>query len=207
MDPAKKSDPDARTEAQLVCRQVRQALEEATEAAVPPAVIAALHASEALCARLSSESQSPGASAPQHGALDYELQDESYPPFGRQIDVRLYFHWNDYDPADEPRPIWGAVIDDVEVLAVRYFDAEGNVVEERDHLATVARDLLNEDWDAAVDACTEAGERTGMGTSHPLYRSATPQHRVAASVRSPGVPRMAPSARSLRMPRDRRKLG
>src|SRR5687767_2311020 len=48
---------------------------------------------------------------PRHrGSIDYTLEDDACPPYGRQVQVRVYYDWDDYNPADEPFPIWGARI-------------------------------------------------------------------------------------------------
>jgi hypothetical protein len=164
-------------------------LAERTNAA--PELRAELNAREKLCGELLG---SPPTRAPLcQGYLNYTLDDESYQPHGRQLDVRLGFNWNDYDPHDDPGATWGAVIESVEVLAVRYFDYQGNVVNSHDHLQGVARQLWERNEDEIREACTQEGVRLGIGRAHPFYRPAF--NRMSAT-NPAGSPRMAPSART-----------
>ncbi len=133
------------------------------------------------------------------GSILHTFEDEDCPPAGREIDVRIHYTWNDYDPADEPFPIWGAHIEDLEVLAVRYFDPHGKVLELGAYHQELAWSLLAKETEAVTQACTDHGCRTGVGMSHPLY---TPS-RVDLSPGS--ARRMAPSARNREVQRARRK--
>ena len=136
--------------------------------------------------------------------LDYTFDDELFEPFGRQIDARVYYHWNDYNPGDDSDVGWGAVIDDVEVLSVREFDREGNSIPVAIYPRDLGWGILQQQLDEVREACTQEGARLGLGRSHPLYRPRRPapavanQHSIA--------PRMAPSARDRRTS-STRKLG
>ncbi|MGE0756677.1 MAG: hypothetical protein AB7F89_18235 [Pirellulaceae bacterium] len=190
--------PDVNHARQLVLAALRQPEE------LSSGVEAALHASlRILDAGVpSSPVPAPGAYA---GSLDYTVDDENYPPHGRQWTIRVHYSWTDYDRADEPSPTWGATIEDIEVLEVRYYDAEGNEVPAARHQLEVVWELLKPQWERVTQACTEDGCRQGVGRV-PAWFS-----RQASCGGDEEVPRiMTRMARSLptrSAGRERRRFG
>jgi hypothetical protein len=175
----------------------------AEQSSVPAELIEAIRAADALCSELVNSASTPARRF--QGHLDYTFDDESYQPNGRQVDVRVYFNWNDYDPADGPVAEWGAVIESVEVLAVRNFDHLGNAVDSHSHLQDVARELLEQNEEVVREACTQEGVRLGIGRSHPFYRPAYQRPPQVGIHVAPS--RMAPSARTRQPSSSLRKLG
>jgi hypothetical protein len=105
--------------------QVRSALGSTQDEDARSALVASLPILESCSAA------SPLDGSKYHGSIEYTFEDEDYEPFGRAIDVRIYYRWRDYDSADDPHTVWGASIEELEVLAIRYFDKFGNEVERR----------------------------------------------------------------------------
>ena len=178
--------------------KVLQALERAIQNGLDPTTFDALQATSALLNSLIGP-VTAGPEVPYRGWIDYTFDDDECLPYGRQVDVRIFYGWDDYNPADEPFPIWGARIEEVEMRAVRYYDQGGNVIELSLHHRDLAWDLLAREREMVIQACTDDGCRRSVGTAHPLYTPARAQSPVGASVR-----RMAPSER-LRGPQERRK--
>jgi hypothetical protein len=135
------------------------------------------------------------------GAIEYTLEDDECPPSGRQIDVRVYYGWEDYNPADEPYAVWGARIEGVEVLAIRYLDEAGDAVDLAMHHQQLALDLLEQQREQVTEACTDDGVRRGVGEAHPLHQAASSPATSAANRR------MAPSQRTRDARQQRRKFG
>lgn len=185
-----------------VREQVRSALADATEEKTRVALTASLNLLETLVRSPSHERASKYA-----GSIEYTFADEQYEPFGREVDVRVYYAWYDYDPADEPSPVWGASIEDLEVLAVRHFDKHGNAVNLDEHCLDIAWHLLNQDHELVKEACTEDGYHSQAGkvpfTYSPLHSSA----QVSAPAPPSFTARMAPSVPTRKAGKDRRQLG
>ncbi len=187
-----------------ICQQIEAAWEAARRSGQDPATLDALGSSLARLRSLTAPASKPGGS--RHRAhLDYTFDDEDCQPYGRQVDVRIYYEWYDYDRADEPSAIWGAQVEDVEVLAVRYFDQQGDVVGVEGHHSDVAWMLVEKDRQRVTEACTADGCRRGVGAAHPLY--SPPVQRSSAPSASHDAPRMAPSQRTRESQRDRRRFG
>ena len=55
--------------------------------------------------------------------VTWTIEDESYAPGGRELDLRLYYDWEDYSPGDHVTPHSGGYgsLEDIEVVAVRHF--------------------------------------------------------------------------------------
>jgi hypothetical protein len=119
------------------------------------------------------------------------------------VDVRVYYGWDDYNPADEPFPVWGARIVHVEVLAVRYLDQDGDAVDLGIHHRQLAMELLEGQRDEVTEACTDDGVRRGVGEAHPLHRPSP----AVGSVTGENMRRMAPSERTRQAPQERRRMG
>jgi hypothetical protein len=180
----------SREQIERICRQIEAAWEAARQSGQDAATLDALASSLTRLRGLTAPTAQRG--KPRHQAyMDQTFDDEDCPPFGRQIDVRVYYEWHDYDRADEPSPIWGAQIQDVEVLAVRYFDQNGDVIGVADHHADLAWMLVEKNHERVTEACTADGYRRGLGAAHPLYWPDP-------------APRMAPSQRTRESPRNRR---
>lgn len=149
------------------------------------------------------------------GSVEHVFEDEDYAPHGRIFELRVYYDWTDYDPADGPHGEWGPTIEAAEVIAVHYFDEAGNEVLASDHDDVDAWDLIEADYERVLDACREDGYRTGAGESPPWYH---PASRVAAPLRhyridsasdqpAPGVEiRLSPSIPT-RQAQERRQFG
>lgn len=151
---------------------------------------------------LNSLTSAPQRDTAQHdGAIDYTFDDGDYQPHGRQVDVRIHFAWDDYNPADEPFAVWGARIEDVQVLAIRYYNDEGNEVDAATHHVDLAWDLIEKNRTAITERCTEEGYRQGLGEADPLYAPLPTWPPAAAA------PRMAPSARERHGRSEHRKFG
>lgn len=120
--------------------------------------------------------------------LDYTLEDEDYPPFGRAFQLRLHFRWEDYDPADEPAAEWGARLEHVEILSVEYFDAAGQAQSLSQHHAEVVDRLVEAERERMERECTAHGCRVGVGRAPSLAWLATDGTGATSA-------RMAPSAR------------
>lgn len=185
----------------MVRDQVRSALAEATGAKSRDALRASLELLDALAGPPRVDRSSKYA-----GSIDYTFEDEQFEPFGREVDVRVHYDWYDYDSADEPSPVWGAAIADLEVRAVRHFDEDGNEVDADQHDLDVAWSLLNLQYEQVTDACTEDGYHRGVGKAPSTYappRSSTTAGAVATSFSD----RMAPSIATRAGKQDRRQLG
>jgi hypothetical protein len=187
-----------------LCQQIEAAWEAARRSGQDTATLDALESSLTQLRRLTAPAAKDTTS--RHAAyLDYTFDDEDCPPYGRQLEVRIHYDWSDYDRADEPFSVWGAQVADVEVLAVRYFDQNGDAVEVDAHHADVAWLLLERNREQVTEACTADGCRRGVGAAHPLY--APPARRAAASSAALPAPRMAPSQRTRTVPNERRQHG
>jgi hypothetical protein len=136
------------------------------------------------------------------GSITYVIDDEDYAPHGRSFDLRVHYSWLNYDPADEPHAEWGPNIEAVEVVAVHYFDAEGNEIAGPSigtaEQTEIAWDLAQAESDRVLEACRVDGYRTAAGESPPWYYPAKP----AAGI----VPRLSPSI-STRDAAERRQIG
>jgi hypothetical protein len=139
------------------------------------------------------------------GYIDCTLDDEACEPYGREVDVRIYYDWQDYDAADEPFPVWGADIAEVEVRAVRYFDRAGETQAIGRHHDDVAWELVEKDRESLIERCTDDGCRRAVGVSHPLYSPSS--LTTAAPASTDGARRMAPSARARASSESQHKFG
>lgn len=126
------------------------------------------------------------------GLITRTFEDESFEPHGREFDVRVHYDWIDYSAGDAVTPAAGghAVITDIEVIDVRYFDEHGRVIDVDQYHDDAATALAREQWEQLEEACTEQGARTGAGETSPLFFGAPLQ-----TVPQAGPRRMAPSAR------------
>lgn len=182
-----------------VQEKVLRALELAIQNGLDPTTFDALQATSAL---LNSIVGSATTTAKSHfrGSIDYTFDDDECLPYGRQVDVRIFYSWEDYNAADEPFPIWGARIEEVETRALRYYDQTGNVIELSLYLRDLAWTLLAKDREAVVQACTDDGCLRGVGAAHPLYIPARARPPCPPSVR-----RMAPSERVRETQQEQRR--
>jgi hypothetical protein len=184
------------------CRKIRAALATATNPAVRDALLASL---EILESQVETADTQPAVGYA--GSVDFTFEDEQYLPYGREVDVRIFYCWHDYDPADEPSPVWGASIEDIQVLAVRHFDRDGHEVTAREHELDLAWSMLNRQYEAVTEACTEDGYRHGVGEAPVTYSPPT----TAASPDSPAnttyANRMAGSVATRGAAQQRRHLG
>lgn len=190
------------TRIDLARKKVYAALAAVTNEATRDALNASLEILDALA-----ESPRAQRSSKYAGSIDYTFEDERYEPFGREIDVRVYYCWYDYDPADEPSPVWGATIEDIEVLAVRNYDKDGNEVLSSEHQLDLAWLLLNRQYEEVMEACTEDGYHRGAGESPITY---TPQRTSSDSVSAAQTNfagRMARSLPTRRAEQERRHQG
>jgi len=142
-------------------------------------------------------------SARYDGFIDHTFVDEAYEPHGREVDVRIFYDWQDYDADDEPSPVWGADIADIAVRQVRYLDQDGNVQEMGRHHEDVAWDLLEQQRDFLTELCTDDGCHNDVGIAHPLH-SPCP---IPMAASEPDGRRMAPSARNRVSIESQQKLG
>jgi hypothetical protein len=140
------------------------------------------------------------------GFIPWTFEDESIDPFSREMDVRLYYDWQDYCPGDRITPAYGgfATLSNVEVVAVRYFDEHGREASLGRYHADVAWYLAEQERESLEDACTAAGGSRAVGKAHPLFAPTTPV--PAAEESEQPTRRMAPSARK-RSSKGHRKLG
>ncbi|MEQ8789697.1 MAG: hypothetical protein RIC55_25610 [Pirellulaceae bacterium] len=125
------------------------------------------------------------------GSIDYTFDDEAYQPHGRQVEVRVFYRWEDYNRNDPPLSAWGASIEQVEVLAVRYFDEDGHEVSPREHHDDLAWDLLEAQREQVTELCTEDGYHRSVGVAAPSYTP--PSGRTGAAVAGDFAIRLAPS--------------
>jgi hypothetical protein len=139
------------------------------------------------------------------GYIDYTFEDDECDPYGREVDVRIYYSWYGYDPADEPSPIWGATVEDIDVLAVRYFDKDGNETVLSEHHLELAWNLLNRQHEQVTEACTNDGYFNG-GNVPATYVPLRP-NVVASPTQTRFAGRMAPSARKRESTSKQRKYG
>jgi hypothetical protein len=149
---------------QRVREQVRAALATTAE----PLAVEALQASLQLFESLVTEPRS-NLQAKYAGSMDHTFTDEDYAPYGREIDVRIFYNWEDYNRADEPYPVWGATIEAMQVQEVRYFNDDGEVVSLDEHLSDVAGHLLSQHDESLSEGCTEDGFRKGIGKAPGWY--------------------------------------
>jgi hypothetical protein len=184
-----------------VLQQVRSALNSGAEEDSRAALLACLQILASL-----GEVRQPVQSSKYDGSIEYTFEDESYEPFGRAVDVRIHYRWCNYNPADNPRPLWGATIEDLEVLAIRYFDNAGNEVHSTEHPLDVAWHLLHKCYQQVTEACTEDGYRRGAGSAPPTYAPGRRVNAASPSLADIGT-RMAPSVPTRPAQLDRRQLG
>ena len=137
----------------------------------------------------------------------YTFEDEYYEPHGRLIDIRIDYDWIDYDPADEPFVSWGPTIADVNVLAVRYLDEDGNEVSAPAHYKELAWELLNKHHEQMLEACTEHGYQHGVGRTPATYSRQRAPSALASIGERAFVPRLAPSEPTRASQQNRRQLG
>lgn len=138
----------------------------------------------------------PATGATRHdGSIQYTLEDESCEPYGRELDVRVYFDWDDYSSQDAPSTAWGARVSEIEVLAVRYFDQQGNSITVDEHHLEAAWELLERDRELVEQLCAEAADSQ--------YITFDARRSAPAAV----ALRMAPSQRDRRATSARRKHG
>ena len=97
------------SQVELTREQVRLALTHAADKKMREALTASMQILDSL---LVDPKADP--STKYDGSIHYTFEDEQYEPFGREVDVRVYYSWHDYDSADEPSPVWGATVDDLE---------------------------------------------------------------------------------------------
>jgi hypothetical protein len=187
-------------------RRIERALHAALETDADPAVIAELRAAlDELAGDDQEQYRLAGPASyrsPQGGYIERTLEDEAFEPNGREFDIRVHFDWIDYSPGDAVTPPSGgrAVIVDVEVVGVRYFDEHGNAISSAQYHDSAATALARAQWDQLEEACTEQGAKLGAGATSPLFSAAT-------SAALPSGRRMAPSARARGTTRSERKLG
>lgn len=186
--------PSPADQLEAVRRRLERALHAAHETKADASVIAELRAALDALADDEASRQIPGPQSyrsPRGGYIERTLEDESFAPHGREFDVRVHFDWIDYSPGDATTPAAGgqAVIVDVEVVAVRYFDEHGNAISAAQHHDDAATALARQQWDLLEEACTAQGARMGAGITSPLYSG------VGSEVHSTSR-KMAPSART-----------
>lgn len=189
-----------------VLQQVRSALNAGSEEETRAALLASLQILDMLA-----EGRPPIQSSKYDGSIEHTFEDEHYEPFGRAVDVRIHYRWCNYNPADKSHPVWGAMIEDLDVLAIRYFDDSGNEVEASEHSLDVAWHLLHKCYEQVAEACTEDGYRRGVGSSPSTYALGK-RSNVAKQPLAAIDTRMAPSVptRSAQLGRPqlgRRQLG
>jgi hypothetical protein len=171
-----------------VLQQVRSALEKKGDVQVREALVASLQFLSALTEGATVRSSKYA------GSMLYTFEDENYRPHGRQIDLQIEYDWSDYDRSDEPFASWGPTIMDVNVLAVRFFDEDGNEVPSEVHYKQLALDLLDKHEEQFIEACTGHGYQHGVGTTPATYSRS-------------GIARLAPSVPTRASQQNRRHLG
>jgi hypothetical protein len=139
--------------------------------------------------------------------VTWTIEDHACFPGGREIDVRLYYDWENYCPGDHVTPDSGgfARLEDIEVVAVRYFDEQGNLASLGDHYHDVAWELAEKDRSVLDDAVTSVGYARGVGETNPLLVPSGLRH--VEEEREPSQRRMAPSARKRTSSQGVRKYG
>jgi hypothetical protein len=186
-------------------RHIERALHAAQEGGADAAVVRELRAALSALSNPDAQPVAGNLLAPRRvGYLDRTLEDEQFAPNGREFDVRVHYDWIDFSRGDATTPSGGgyAVIVDVEVLGVRYFDDHGHVIDTAQYHDDAATALARQQWDQLEEACTEQGARSGAGETSPLYFTAP---RAAAAHAGPR--KMAPSARQRGASHEQRKLG
>ena len=137
--------------------------------------------------------------------IDYTIEDEECKPNGRELDVRVFYTWDDYDGTNELPTRWGASIEDIEVVAVRYFDRDGGQTTLREHHAALAWDLIDDE--VVREQCTRDGYQRGIGKAPSTYcpgsLSITPQPETSSKAEF----RMAPSVSTRESQAKSRKHG
>ena len=136
------------------------------------------------------------------GCLEYVLEDEDFAPYGRNLELRVHYSWNDFDPTDDPHAPWGPTIEAVDVVAVNHFDADGNEVPANNSEVTnqTAWELVEADAERVLEACREDGYRTGAGESPAWYY---PAKQTASARIAPRLSRSIPT----RQAENRRQFG
>jgi hypothetical protein len=191
-----------------VLDQVRFALRSHRPQEAREALLASLQVLQSLV-----ESTVPDRSSQHAGSIEYTFEDEGYEPYGRAVDVRVYYRWNDYNTADDPRPVWGAVVEDLDVLAVRYFDESGNEIPAAEHASDLAWQLLDKSYQQVTEACTEDGYRRGAGAAPLTYAPGNTSAKGQTSAPDASSPsadfasRMARSVSTRIGRRNRKQLG
>ncbi len=179
------------TEVRAALREVEQALEVGNHVDAVPEVLHALARCRAILTQVADEARVRRISR-HDGAIEWTLEDESQLPQMRELDVRVYYNWIDYSPGDRVTPGFGgyAEICDLEVLAVRHLDDQGETIGALPHFTELAWQLLEERKGEVEEACTSAGHRGGVGPTHPLFQPTTPAAQPSGT-----ESKMAPSGR------------
>jgi len=184
-----------------------QALKLAEETRVPQEVVDALRECLEVLDTLDHRFDTEHAGHRHDEFLTWTIEDPACFPGGREIDVRLYYDWEDYCPGDRVTPGSGgfASLTNIEVVAVRYFDERGNVVSLGEYHHDVAWDLAERDRATLEDAVTAVGYTRGTGETNPLFvpNRLTP----AEEERERAERRMAPSSRKRSPSQGFRKYG
>jgi hypothetical protein len=144
---------------------------------------------------LDDATSSPAAEHPSShaGSIDYTFDDEAYEPHGRQVEARVFYRWEDYNQEDQTPATWGATIEGLQVLTVRYFDEDGEEVTPREHHQDLAWDLLEQHREQVTEACTDDGYRRGLGVAPPSYVPLSGASDSASPSAAGFAVRMAPS--------------
>lgn len=157
----------------------------------PNAVVDAMRAAQRLL-QASVTDLSQGKHA---GSICWTFEDDQYEPNGREIEVIVYYDWDDYSAGDGVTPSSGgcAQIADIEVIAVRYFDEQGEAIDSDQHHQDDAWKAVERNRELLEERCTDAGHRENVGQTTPLRFPGS----IADPPTDPQTPgwRMAPSAR------------
>jgi len=179
---------------QQVLQQLASALPLAESSPNCPAeVTQALRASKQLL-----EASAPGQPARQYaGSIRWTFEDDGYEPNGREIEVLIHYDWDDYSAGDSITPSSGgcAQIADLEVIAVRYFDDRGEVIDHDRHCLEAAWNAVEQNREQLEESCTDAGPNDGAGRTDPIRFSGMLAMQTSGQDQQGSPWRMTPSSR------------
>ena len=161
--------------------------------ACPAEVLEALKASKDFL----TGSMSGGVRRQHAGSIRWTFEDDAYEPNGREIELLLHYDWEDYSPSDGVTPSAGgcAQITDLEVLAVRYFDEHGDVIDMDQHHLDTAWAVVERNRELLEEKCTDAGHRAVVGRTSPIRFFDSDPAEGSSEGQETSDWRMAPSAR------------
>ena len=145
-----------------VAQQMRHAMEETTDEKARSALRCGLDVLQSL-----SSAQQSDLSLRYDGSIEHDFEDHDT---GQSIKVRVFYNWTDYNRADEPNPLWGATVEDLQVIGVSNIDRNGDSAPLHSYFLDAAWNRMQEEMELIRGRCTEDGYHRGLGEAPFSYR-------------------------------------